>query len=101
MTPKQATKREDEINNIRDRLILILAEESGVSSEKILGTSRLGKDLGIGNTVGAAEFLGLREEIEKAFGIKIPAEAIPSSDEAKDVTVRQIVETIDSLLSVK
>ncbi|MFH1170199.1 MAG: hypothetical protein V1704_01425 [Candidatus Vogelbacteria bacterium] len=83
----------------KEILILILAEESGVSSDKILDTSRLGKDLGIGNTVGRAEFLGLKEDIEKAFGIKIPPEAIPSSDEAKDVTVGEIVELLDSLLS--
>ena len=98
MTPKQATKREDEIKNIRDRLILILAEESGVSSEKILSTSRLGKDLGIGNTVGSGEFLDLKERIEREFRIRISSEAIPSSDEAENVTVEQIVTLLASLL---
>lgn len=99
MTPEAATRKEDRVARIRDRLILILVEESGVSSDKILDTSRLGKDLGIGNTIGKVEFLDLKERIEETFGVKIPPTVIPSSDETQDVTVGQIVTLLDSLLS--
>ncbi len=87
--------RQAEIRRRLDPILLEYADD--IEEGDIDADSRIGLDLGIGTIVGAGDFLVLREKIEREFGIKIPAEAIPSYDKAKETTVGQIVEAIDSL----
>ena len=86
---------------IKKILVAIIAEESGVQANRIIGTSRLGADLGIGNTIGSAEFLDLKERIEKRFEVEIPTSAIPPADKIINVTVDEVVAFLYGLLLVK
>ena len=86
------------MEQIRSNLLQILAEESGVPSDRILDTNQLQKNLGIGGAVGNPKIPDLVKRIETRFAIRIPISDPIHSDKATEITVGEIVASLSRLI---
>ena len=94
------TKQELRLRVRRDLLSILMGLWTK-KPEEILDTHSLGPDLGIGTTGGGGEFIVLQNQIETMFGVKIPKERIPRTDQIPKVVVKQVVDLLCELLAEK
>lgn len=77
----------------------IVAQIAEVPLGEVSADSRIGSDLGIGGPpCGSGEFLDLKEALEDRFQIHIPEGEILSPEEARDLTVGQVADSIKMLV---